>query len=64
MTELVQIRKHTQARALKRGPEHGPINSAELANNLESTLVPRLDDRSVIARTTKIRSPAVDSDFQ
>ena len=64
MTQPVQIRKGTQARASKRGAEHGPFNSAELANNFESTLVLCLDDHSVIARTTKNRRPAVDSDFQ
>src|SRR6266567_9645565 len=30
MTQLVQIRQDTQARALKRSAEHGPINSTQL----------------------------------
>jgi len=45
-------------------PSSSWFDSVELANNFESTLVLSLDEHSVIARTTKIRNPAVDSDFQ
>jgi hypothetical protein len=55
-----------QARACSpfQTPSSSWFNSVELANNLESTFVLSLDEHSVIAGTTKIRNPAVDSDVQ